>query len=103
MSQSRFAFLKDTQAQEPAEPVTPPTPEPSPAAPVVSRGPGRPPGGKRSNPDYEQVSHYIRADTHKEVKKLLLDEKPRPDKSRRDMSDLIEELLSEWVSNRKSG
>lgn len=50
--------------------------------------------GKRSNPDYEQVSAYIRKDTYKDVKITLLQQAES-----KDFSDLVEELLVKWLSN----
>lgn len=48
--------------------------------------------GKSSNKDYTQVLTYIRRDTHKQIKKALID-----DPLNRDLSDLVEELLAEWI------
>ena len=48
--------------------------------------------GKSSNPDYAQVLTYIKRDTHRAVKKALLD-----DAANRDLSDLVEQLLADWV------
>jgi hypothetical protein len=50
--------------------------------------------GKRSDPDYEQVSAYIRKETYRNIKIALLQEAEK-----RDFSDLVEALLSEWLSN----
>jgi len=50
--------------------------------------------GKRSNPDYEQVSAYIRKNTYKDVKIALLQQAEN-----QDFSDLVEELLVKWLSN----
>lgn len=50
--------------------------------------------GKRSNPDYEQVSAYIRKNTYKDVKIALLQQGES-----KDFSDLVEELLAKWLSN----
>lgn len=50
--------------------------------------------GKSSNPEYTQVLSYIRKNTYKEVKRVLLDEPEQ------DFSELIENLLSEWLINR---
>lgn len=55
--------------------------------PPERRGPGRPPG-KRSNPEYRQVTGLIRKETHVAVLKQMLDEGRS-----RDMGALIEELL----------
>jgi hypothetical protein len=49
--------------------------------------------GKRSDPDYVQISAYIRKDTHRQAKRKLLEEGDE-----RDLSDVIEELLKNWVS-----
>ena len=50
--------------------------------------------GKRSDPAYRQISTYVRSDLYRSVKReLLMDE--------RDFSDLMDELLAEWVSRRK--
>jgi hypothetical protein len=48
--------------------------------------------GKSSNADYTQVLTYIRRDIHRQIKKVLIDD---PDE--RNLSDLVEELLSEWL------
>jgi hypothetical protein len=48
-------------------------------------------GGKRSDPNFIQVGVYVPKDLHIRVKKLLLDQ---PDM---DMSDLVAELLQNWV------
>lgn len=48
--------------------------------------------GKSSNADYTQVLTYIRRDTHRGIKKVLID-----DPGERDLSDLVEELLGDWL------
>ena len=55
------------------------------------------PKGKRSNPDFEQVTAYVRKDTYRQTKITLLN---REDKL--DFSDLVEQLLTEWLSTQKS-
>lgn len=50
--------------------------------------------GKRSDPDYEQVSAYIRKETYRKVKISLLEAEEK-----QDFSDLVEALLSDWLSN----
>jgi hypothetical protein len=49
--------------------------------------------GKRSDNDYRQVSAYIRKETHQRVKMALLHEE-------REFSELVEELLSDWIKAR---
>jgi hypothetical protein len=51
--------------------------------------------GKRSDPAYRQISTYVRSDLYRIVKRELLMEE-------RDFSDLMDELLGEWVSRRQS-
>jgi hypothetical protein len=50
--------------------------------------------GKRSDPAYRQISTYVRSDLYRLVKRELLMED-------RDFSDLVDELLGEWVSRRQ--
>jgi hypothetical protein len=57
---------------------------------------GRPKVGKRSNTDYTQITAYIRSATHKNTKIALIEQG-----SERDMGDLIDELLSEWLKSHK--
>jgi hypothetical protein len=57
---------------------------------------GRPKVGKRSNTDYIQITAYIRSVTHKNTKIALIEQG-----SGRDMGDLIDELLSEWLKSYK--
>jgi len=53
------------------------------------------PKGKRSHPDYEQVTAYIRKDTHRAAKIALLAEGEE-----REFSELIQELLEQWLELR---
>lgn len=71
-------------------------PEPTPTISDLpaSRQRGRPATGKRSDPDFEQVTVYLRRRTHLDIKKALLD---RTD--RLDFSDLVEELLQGWLAS----
>lgn len=69
-----------------------PTSQPAPV--VVSRkrqGGGRP-RGKRSDPDFEQITAYIRKQTHQGVKIALLQEGQG-----QEFSELVEDLLAEWL------
>jgi hypothetical protein len=68
---------------------------------MLKRPVGRPPG-RRSDPDYTQISAYIPLDLLQEVQDALSQERrilkkrtPRP------VSDLIEQLLSEWLKEQK--
>ena len=63
---------------------------------VEIRSLGRPRHGKRSNPDYKQISALIRKDTHRNVMRALLDET-----TDRDVSDLLQALLEDWLRGRE--
>lgn len=52
------------------------------------------PSGKRSDPDYVGFTTYIRKETHRNVKRALLDE---PDE--RELSELVEDLLVDWLKS----
>lgn len=53
------------------------------------------PKGKRSHPDYEQVTAYIRKDTHRAAKIALLLEGEE-----QEFSELIQALLEQWLKSR---
>ena len=84
----------------PAAEDTPPSPAPPPAAretpkPAADRRkPGRPKGGKSSDPEFIQVTAYVEESVHVAVKKALLDQKGT------DFSDLVNDLLKKWVKSR---
>ena len=54
------------------------------------------PKGKRSNPDFEQVTAYVRSETYRQTKIALLQQSELED-----FSGLVEELLTEWLSTQK--
>ena len=83
--------LKGVREQPPhTEP--PPSSNATPAAPKGSREPG-----KRSRPDFSRTTVYMRDDTKLKAVRLLQDLKDE-----RDLSDLIESLVSGWVSKHTS-
>ena len=51
--------------------------------------------GKRSDPDFEQVTAYIRRHTHQGVKIALLQEGKG-----QEFSELVEDLLAKWLKAR---
>ena len=51
------------------------------------------PRGKRSHPEFEQITAYIRKDTHHAVKILLLKN------GAKEFSELVEKLLSDWLKS----
>ena len=57
---------------------------------AINRGRGRPPG-KRTNPDYQQVTIYIPRTLHDQAKIALIQE------GRKEFSELIGDLLASWI------
>ena len=92
---SRFDdLLKKAKERPRASQEPPPAPEPpSPAPRPVGR-----PKGKRSDPDYVQVSSHIPRELHFKVKAALL-----LDRKGVEFSELVADLLSEWLSKRPGG
>ena len=80
------AKLKQRPTKQPA--VRQPAPSIA-AGPV--RGKGRPPG-KRSDPDYQATTVLLRQQTKKMANRLLED-----GSTGQDLSELIEQLLTEWI------
>ncbi|HEY9881010.1 MAG TPA: hypothetical protein V6D29_21300 [Leptolyngbyaceae cyanobacterium] len=72
------------------------------ASDVPRRKPGRPPG-RRSDPDYTQISAYIPLDLLLAVQdELALERRENRQRTARPVSDLVEELLSNWLKMRKT-
>lgn len=93
--------IKEKQAGgQPAAEDVPPSPAPplavreTPKPAADRRKPGRPKGGKSSNPEFVQVTAYVEEFVHVAVKKALLDLKDT------DFSDLVNDLLKKWVKSR---
>lgn len=98
---SKFKSLLNAAKGKDPEPETeiqiqePEVNEPQPVAqPQQPQKRGRP-KGKRSHPDYEQVTAYIRKDTYRAAKIALLSEEEE-----REFSELVQELLEEWLKLR---
>jgi|CZKX01.1.fsa_nt_gi hypothetical protein len=68
---------------------------PRPVAPPIPAG-GR--GGKRSDPAYSPTTFFVRKETKKKAARILMDDAH----AGKDLSDLVEELLGEWVSKQAS-
>lgn len=109
---SKFSFLTDETPEpeaaelEPVQEERSPEPEPVAPAPEITPPtqsvPTTPPAtatrrrkgmGKRSNPDFEQVGVYIPKTTALQVRQRLAGRKDL------DMSDLVSELLNNWLSD----
>jgi hypothetical protein len=84
-----LAGLKN-QAEEVSEhPILPITTE------KPARAPGRPPG-KRSNPDFDPTTIFLRVET-KDAVAIRLRQEKRLGKRKNDLSVLVEELLQNWL------
>lgn len=82
-----------------AETATPsPAPRPAtistPESSIEKRRPGRPKGGKSSNPEFVQATAYVEEAVLIAVKKALLDVRDT------DFSSLVNDLLKKWVKSR---
>lgn len=91
MAERKFAALADLRRQQDLDVATL---QPSPELPVVAteKGRGRPPG-KRSDPGWKPRTILMRTKTHRRVSGILLEQDDGPD-----LSELIDQLLSEWIS-----
>jgi hypothetical protein len=99
----RFANLARQARGE--EEVPPVEPDPAPTSSELSepKKRGRP-SGRRSDPNYTQISAYIPLELLHEVQDLLLQERRRKRlRSGVDVSGLVETLLKEWASKQKGG
>lgn len=86
LSQVKPPAPKEPAAPSTVKPRLPKTKKASASLPQGKRG------GKSSDPAYTQATLYIRKDTHHKVKLKLLSMQEG-----KDMSDLAEELFSEWL------
>jgi hypothetical protein len=93
----KFAALAELHRQLPEEVDAPATvPEPMPISAAVTsevvRGRGRPPTGKRSNPEWKLYSHFLKRKTQRAAVARL-----QADDDGRDLSDVLQELLENWL------
>ncbi len=95
--------LDEPEAAEAAEAGPELTPVPLQAAPAVvagapaaidqGKGRGRPPTGKRSNPEWKLYSHFLKKKTQRAAVARL-----QTEDEGRDLSDVLEELLESWLT-----
>lgn len=92
----KFSALADLHRQpvddEAASDMPPPPPPAAPPPAAEGRGRGRPATGKRSNPEWKLYSHFLRKQTQRAAVARL-----QAEDSDRDLSDVLEELLAEWL------
>jgi hypothetical protein len=58
----------------------------------AGEGEGRPPTGKRSNPDWKLYSHFLKRKTQRAAVARL-----QAEDDGRDLSDVLQELLEDWL------
>lgn len=85
LKQAKKAKAKETTLKEVKQPEVVEDSKPEPKK--------RNKSGKRTDPDFKQVGAYIRKETYLKIQRLLLEQ---PNK---DFSDLVEELLTDYLSN----
>lgn len=100
--QNRFQALSAAIRGEPEiQPEETRSPTVESTTPLESSATNQPPTkrgrakGKRSDPNYEQVGAYIPKALYRDVKRLLLEDQ-------QDFSDLVTNLLQEWVNQNNS-
>lgn len=108
---SLFQSLLDKRKQVDSEPIDAAIVEPivevnttsiAPDLEAERRKPGRP-RGRRSNPDYTQISAYIPLDLLLDIQEELSKEKRRLRKrSAMTVSELAENLLRDWLKQQKT-
>jgi hypothetical protein len=86
MEQSKFSGALKNLKKSPVKEVEPPPVE------VPVRGRGRP-RAKSSNPEYQSTTVILRKTTKRRAAHLLEDKEMG-----KDLSELIEELLTEWLA-----
>ncbi|HEY9711049.1 MAG TPA: hypothetical protein V6D48_22775 [Oculatellaceae cyanobacterium] len=99
----RFANLARQARGEEEIPAPQPTQEPQIEVEQenLTKKRGRP-SGRRSDPNYTQISAYIPLDLLHEVQELLLQErKLKRLRSGVDVSGLVEKLLTDWVKQQR--
>jgi hypothetical protein len=93
----KFAALAELHRQPaedaPPEPAAEPVPPPA-AMPEPGKGRGRPATGKRSNPEWKLYSHFLKKRTQRAAVARL-----QAEDSDRDLSDVLQELLENWLKS----
>jgi len=84
------------------QPFETPTPSITALSPATEAGrgepqrTGRPANGKKSDPNYRQVTAYVRKDLYRNVTDALYDEARGRETKRKEFSELVDELLDLW-------
>jgi hypothetical protein len=96
---TRFSVIADKHGKLPVESESTPVPDalPAPSSAPLPAATGKTPRqpGKKNNPDYVQVTVYLKKNTYKTARKLLIDDG-------RQVSELVDDLVSHWIDRQKS-
>jgi hypothetical protein len=92
----KFAALAELHRPQPDAEVREPEDEAVTMSPSITleagKGRGRPPTGKRSNPDWKLYSHFLKRKTQRAAVARL-----QAEDDGRDLSDVLQELLENWL------
>ena len=92
----KFPALTELHRQNPDVETSEPSTEVAPARSEImlepGKGRGRPPTGKRSNPDWKLYSHFLKRKTQRAAVARL-----QAEDDGRDLSDVLQELLENWL------
>ena len=91
MSENKYLKAMQQASEHVSAPAAVETAEPTPRQSRMTGKVGRPPG-KRSNPDWEQVTVFVKKNTKRAALRRIID-----DQSPLDLSEVIEQLLSKWA------
>ncbi len=87
-----FATIKQGDAKEIAE-----VQQDAPLTTNSERRTARVQGGKKNNPAYTQTTAYVRNEIYGEVRNRLIKQR-----AKQDYSELVEELLQQWLAEDSS-
>ena len=101
---SKFQDLFDTRREvEPAvsdvpteQPVSGEEHPVHPSTPPQAKRPSKEQGGKYKDPNYQKVTTYLKGDTYRAARMVLLQEG-----SKVDFSELVEDLVAKWLQEKK--
>jgi hypothetical protein len=98
--QSKFAGALGRLNKRPAEPAAAAEVHPrfvavAESLPSSQTAEGSRRGGKRSNPEFSPTTFFVRRETKRQAARLLADSN-----AGKDLSDLVEELLTSWITER---
>jgi hypothetical protein len=96
---SKFSALADLHRQPTETAIPELVVEQAPPSPGMAaeagKGRGRPAIGKRSNPEWKLYSHFLKRQTQRAAAARL-----QAEDNGRDLSDVLQELLEQWLKSK---